>query len=60
MAPFVYPETGVVSFPRFKAGAPVAPEEFYRLLVEYLLKKAGTQRATEIFRGFLWRFTPEY
>jgi aspartate/methionine/tyrosine aminotransferase len=31
---WVYPEAGVVSFPRFKAGAPVDPEAFYRLLVE--------------------------
>ena len=31
---WVYPEAGVVSFPRFKEGVSVDPEHFYRLLVE--------------------------
>jgi len=31
---WVYPEAGVVSFPRFKDGVAIDPEAFYRLLVE--------------------------
>jgi len=31
---WVYPEAGVVSFPRIKPGVQVDPEQFYRLLVE--------------------------